>query len=119
MCDKQKNRAASSLIGQRLRMVRTNLGLTLAQLAEVSGIRPEQIDAFEVDDDLITAVELISLAKALKMPVEFFVHEGPLLDCSGEWQLLHAFRRLSPGQQIYIVQLIADLAADCPVTSRL
>ncbi|GAB5440085.1 MAG: hypothetical protein Fues2KO_04340 [Fuerstiella sp.] len=108
----------NSVIGRRLRMARINLGLTLVDTAERTSISADQLERFESDDDLITAVELMILAKTFCLPVEFFIHDDRLLDCTGEWQLLHAFRQLSASQQVCIQKLIAEIAADRPLSLR-
>ena len=112
------NRNINLNIGRRLELVRLQRDLSIEELALRTGIRFDQLHAFESDEDMITAVELSEVADVLNMPIEFFIHDAPLLDCAGEWQALHAFRQLDRQNQERIVRLLSDLAGDVPVTNR-
>lgn len=59
-----------------------------------------------------------TVAAALDLPMEWFLDSNPLLDWSGEWQLLHTFRKLKPQQQQAVIELIRDLSCDVPFTDR-
>ena len=108
----------NSRIVRRIQLTRNQRSLTVTELSDLCGLRPEQILAFEQDDDMITAVELGQIAQTLNMPVEFFVQDRPLLDWSGEWQVLHTYRCLRRHQREGLIQLLLDLAGDVPVTDR-
>ncbi|APZ93426.1 helix-turn-helix domain-containing protein [Fuerstiella marisgermanici] len=112
------NRNVNLKIGRRLKLVRVQRDLSIEELASRTGIRFDQLHAFESDEDMITAVELSEVADVLNMPVEFFIHDAPLLDCAGEWQVLHAFRQLDRPKQQRVVQLLSDLLGDVSVTNR-
>lgn len=114
----QPDRNINLNIGRRLKLVRRQRDLSVEELALRSGIRFDQLHAFESDEDMITAVELHEVAKALNMPIEFFIHDAPLLDCAGEWQALHTFRHLDPQKQQRVVQLLSELVDDVSVTNR-
>ena len=116
--NKPPKRNVNFKIGQRLKLVRIQRDLSIEELALRTGIRFDQLHAFESDEDMITAVELHELAEVLNIPIEFFIHDAPLLDCAGEWQALHSFRQLDHQKQQRVVQLLSDLVVDIPVTNR-
>ena len=62
-----------SSIGRRLRSARSHLGLTMADLAERTGITLAQIGSYERGDRQIGIEELLTLAKALGRPVTWFL----------------------------------------------
>jgi transcriptional regulator with XRE-family HTH domain len=62
-------------LGTRLRRRRRILGLTQQQVAEVVGIRFQQIQKYECGANRISAARLWLLAKALQSPVSDF-YEG-------------------------------------------
>ncbi len=62
-------------LGKRLRRRRRLLGLTQQQLAEVVGVRFQQIQKYECGANRISAARLWSLAEALEVGVAYF-YEG-------------------------------------------
>jgi transcriptional regulator with XRE-family HTH domain len=67
-------------LGKRLRRRRRLLGLTQQQVAEVVGIRFQQIQKYECGANRISAARLWQLAEALDVPVSYFY------DGLGEYQ---------------------------------
>ena len=59
-------------LGKRLRRRRRLLGLTQQQLANVVGVRFQQIQKYECGANRISAARLWSLAEALEVPVAYF-----------------------------------------------
>ena len=59
-------------IGKRLRRRRRLLGLTQQQVAQVVGIRFQQIQKYECGANRISAARLWQLAEALEVPVNYF-----------------------------------------------
>ena len=59
-------------LGKRLRRRRRLLGLTQQQVAEVVGIRFQQIQKYECGANRISAARLFQLAKALETPINYF-----------------------------------------------
>jgi transcriptional regulator with XRE-family HTH domain len=67
-------------LGKRLRRRRRLLGLTQQQVAEVVGIRFQQIQKYECGANRISAARLWQLSEALDVPVSYFY------DGLGEYQ---------------------------------
>jgi transcriptional regulator with XRE-family HTH domain len=59
-------------LGKRLRRRRRLLGLTQQQLANVVGVRFQQIQKYECGANRISAARLWSLSEALEVPVGYF-----------------------------------------------
>jgi transcriptional regulator with XRE-family HTH domain len=59
-------------LGTRLRRRRRILGLTQQQVAEVVGIRFQQIQKYECGANRISAARLWQLASALDVPISYF-----------------------------------------------
>lgn len=51
-------------IGHRIQLARVNAKLSLATMAQLTGIAENQLRAFEQDDDTITVIELLTIASA-------------------------------------------------------
>lgn len=58
--------------GKRLRRRRRLLGLTQQQLAEILGIRFQQIQKYECGANRMTAGRLFELSVALNVPTDYF-----------------------------------------------
>ena len=74
-------------LGKRLRRRRRLLGLTQQQLANVVGVRFQQIQKYECGANRISAARLWSLAEALEVPVGYFydgLTQSQRLDAAGE-----------------------------------
>jgi transcriptional regulator with XRE-family HTH domain len=62
-------------LGKRLRARRRLLGLTQQQLAQVVGVRFQQIQKYECGANRISASRLWELAEVLNVPISYF-YEG-------------------------------------------
>jgi transcriptional regulator with XRE-family HTH domain len=62
-------------LGKRLRRRRRLLGMTQQQLADLVGVRFQQIQKYECGANRISAARLWDLAKALEVPTGYF-YEG-------------------------------------------
>jgi transcriptional regulator with XRE-family HTH domain len=62
-------------LGKRLRARRRLLGLTQQQLAEVVGVRFQQIQKYECGANRISASRLWTMAEVLNVPISYF-YEG-------------------------------------------
>jgi len=72
-------------LGRRLRRRRRLLGLTQHQLAQVVGVRFQQIQKYECGANRISAARLWRIAAALDVPVGYFydgLAEGPRVETS-------------------------------------
>ena len=56
--------------GERLKAIRKDRGLTLAQLAEVSGLTPAALSMFETESRTPNATSLIALCTSLKVSAD-------------------------------------------------
>ena len=103
-------------IGRRFRLVRLQQHISPPEVAAAVGISAELLHLYESGDAMIPATRLTDLAKTLHMPVEFFVHEQPLLDWFGHWKLLLEIRSLDPPTQEKIQRFVTDLAGDVTIS---
>lgn len=93
------------MIGALLRQERTNVNMTVRQLAEKSGIGPGRITAYELGERPIPVPELEVMLNVLGSRVEvFFDQNGPV----GQWlnaqRSLHKFSELTPELQDFVCQ---------------
>jgi transcriptional regulator with XRE-family HTH domain len=54
-------------VGQRMRALRHERGLTLKQLGDAVGLRPQQIQKYEVAKNSMTVSRLVEFAKFLQV----------------------------------------------------
>jgi transcriptional regulator with XRE-family HTH domain len=59
-------------VGRRLRRRRRLMGMTQQQLADMVGIRFQQIQKYECGANRMTASRLFELSNALSIPVQYF-----------------------------------------------
>lgn len=59
-------------VGRRLRRRRRLMGMTQQQLAEMVGIRFQQIQKYECGANRITASRLFELSSSLSVPIQYF-----------------------------------------------
>lgn len=59
-------------VGRRLRRRRRLMGMTQQQLANLIGIRFQQIQKYECGANRITASRLFELSSALSVPIQYF-----------------------------------------------
>lgn len=93
------------MIGALLRQERTNVNMTVRQLAEKSGIGSGRITAYELGERPIPVPELETMLNVLGSRIEtFFDQNGPV----GQWlntqRDLQKFSELSPEMQDFVSQ---------------
>ncbi|MFW5942242.1 MAG: helix-turn-helix domain-containing protein [Chloroflexota bacterium] len=68
------------MIGSLLRQARLEAGLSVAELAQQSGVEPETLEAYELGQREIPFLELEELARALDLSIDDFLEDqhGPL-----------------------------------------
>ncbi len=64
-------------IGERIRLRRTELGLTQDQLAAALGVSYQQVQKYENGANRISAVRLWQIGQRLDVPVGWFFDEAP------------------------------------------
>lgn len=102
-------------IGHRIRVARIDIGLSLDAMAERTGICTQQLESFERDDDMITAVELLAIASICRLPIEYFVRTDLPLDGFDKWRLWDSFQKLEPAERYRVQELIDSLNGGEPV----
>lgn len=93
-------------IGHRIRFARIGSRLAITELAERTGIPINQLEAFESDSDMVTAVELIEIATAMMLPVGYFLPNEVQESQVDQWRLIDSFRTLTPTQRTTLIQLV-------------
>jgi transcriptional regulator with XRE-family HTH domain len=121
-------------LGTRLRRRRRILGLTQQQVAEIVGIRFQQIQKYECGANRISAARLWQLAHALDVPVGYFydgLADVPLryTEATGETRgegmmvrketedLIRAYYQLDERPRRRLLDLAKSLNADGPSAS--
>jgi transcriptional regulator with XRE-family HTH domain len=117
------------LLGRRLRNRRRLMGLTQGQLAELVGVRFQQIQKYEAGANRISAARLWRLAQALNVPAAYFfdglpslngVGNGAGLECASDdggrlmeepesVDLMRAFRQLGEQPRRRLLDLAKSL----------
>jgi transcriptional regulator with XRE-family HTH domain len=69
-------------VGSRLRYRRMSLGMSQEALAEAVGLRFQQIQKYEKGQNRIGAGRLFRLAKALRVPLDYFFEDLPEVDAA-------------------------------------
>ena len=115
------------LLGRRLRGRRRLLGLTQGQLAEMVGVRFQQIQKYEAGANRISAARLWRLCQALEAPVSYFFDGLPtdgrivpldredgaeLLARPESMDLIRAFRQLDEHPRRQLLDLARSLKGD-------
>ena len=85
-------------------------------MAELTGISENQLKAFEQDDDTITVIELLTIASACRLPLEYFVRTDLPVDGFEKWSLWDSYQRLEPIERQRVRNLIDDLVCGQPIT---
>jgi transcriptional regulator with XRE-family HTH domain len=60
------------LVGKKIRHRRWALGMTQAELAEMVGVRFQQVQKYEIGTNRVSASRLWEISQALKVPISFF-----------------------------------------------
>lgn len=108
-------------IGERIRLRRTELGLTQEQLASALGISYQQIQKYENGVNRISASRLAEIAQRLEVPIGWFVDEPeegepgdpakPLARARGVLELARGFGALrTQAVRSALVALVRTLA---------
>jgi transcriptional regulator with XRE-family HTH domain len=66
-------RPTDKRIGREIRALRRNRGLTISELADISGLTAQQVRRSEVGLARISVFSLVQIAAALNVPVTHFV----------------------------------------------
>jgi len=93
-------------VASRLRQARINKGLSQEQLAEAMRISAETVSRFE-RAQLAVSLELLSRAsRALGVPIEVVVGQGPAGISAKEAELVEGFRQLGSRGQQALLELV-------------
>lgn len=107
-------------VGRRLRLARINRGMSILELCEQLGsCECEWLERYEAGQAVISAIHLKILAVILDVPVEFFLHDQPLMESKDDLQLLRWFRSLEANQRAHVLQLVADLKSDAAISDSM
>jgi transcriptional regulator with XRE-family HTH domain len=88
---------SSADLGQKIKLLRQQAGLSQEKLAELVGVTFQQIQKYENGQTTLNILKLQHIAKALKVSASDFFSSAPVqsVRLTGEEdQLLHAFRRI-------------------------
>jgi transcriptional regulator with XRE-family HTH domain len=112
-------------VGHRIRLFRLNAGLSQTELADQIGVTFQQVQKYEKGINRIGAGRLVRVAKALDVPISFFVgttdDDGledthailEFLDTSYSLRLLRAFSRIEDtGVQRSVLELVENIAPE-------
>jgi transcriptional regulator with XRE-family HTH domain len=109
-------------IGERIRLRRTELGLTQDQLAAALGVSYQQVQKYENGANRISAVRLWQIGRRLEVPVGWFFDEAdaeagagaaaaPLVHVRGVLEVARGFGELrSAPVKTALVSLLRTLA---------
>jgi transcriptional regulator with XRE-family HTH domain len=103
--EEQYNELRNRLIGTKLLMARQDAKLSREELATMTGITPDQIEAYEFGRDPIPFPELTSLSSAVRKSITYFLEDsnrvGTWLKMQEEYQ---RFSELSPEMRAFVTQ---------------
>lgn len=106
--------AIDAAVGRRVRILRHDLGLSQAEVAERIGVSAQQLQKYENGLNRIPASRLVRLAAVLSVYPGYFFRDGDpgtpdadRDDASEEARLLRNFRQIKDGKAR---QILADLA---------
>ncbi len=109
-----KKRATSNLdqeLGRRVRVRRIALGMTQERLGELLGVAFQQVQKYENGKNRISAAGLYSLGRILKVPVDSFYRDGPVLSAEAEPDPLAALATPESVELAHIFSRIRSKAA--------
>lgn len=72
---KHKSTTYSAAIGDKIRSLRKQFGLSQEQLGEIAGVTYQQIQKYENGTDRISTDRLGLIAEGLKIPISYFFEE--------------------------------------------
>lgn len=77
-----RSRRIDQHVGERIRLRRTELGLTQEQLAEALGVSYQQIQKYETGANRISAGRMFEIARKLGVGINYFF-EGLIVEAEG------------------------------------
>lgn len=114
-------------IGQRIRQRRWLSGMTQQQLADVIGVRFQQVQKYESGANRISAARIWDIAKALNVPVPFFYAglggqaedeiDGPM-HSKETFDLVRSYYGLNEGPRRQLLALAKALNESAPVEAE-
>jgi transcriptional regulator with XRE-family HTH domain len=69
-------RRIDQVIGQRIRLQRTILGLTQSDIAEEIGVAVQQVQKYETGQNRVSAGRLLDMSHAFNVPVSWFYEDS-------------------------------------------
>lgn len=102
-------------VGQKIRQVRWQKGMTQTQLADRVGIKFQQIQKYETGANRVSASRLHDIAKVLEVPISTFFPpdfevDGINLLSQDEVRLVHSYRTAPKPVQNAVFKLLQSLA---------
>lgn len=109
-------------VGKRIRHRRWEIGMSQQDLAEIVGVRFQQIQKYELGTNRVSASRLWDIADAMKIPVEHFFRgtdapeasgagvEGDLLSDKEALDLLRAYYAIPERQRRRLFELARSLS---------
>lgn len=79
MAKKRAPNAVDRHVGQRIRIRRTQVGITQTELADALGLSFQQIQKYERGSNRISIGTLAQIASALRTTIPFFLKDAPNL----------------------------------------
>jgi transcriptional regulator with XRE-family HTH domain len=109
---KRKGDHTDAAIGQRIRALRLERGMSQSELGEVLGVSFQQVQKYEKGTNRVAAGRLHRLAEVLGVPVTFFYGDAqasaavaaatedglPYLGTAGAVRLMRAYSRISDSE---------------------
>lgn len=105
-------------VGKRIRDLRWLRGLTQTQLGNAIGVKFQQVQKYESGMNHISASRMVTLARALEVPVSSIIgdYDGEKKDGLDVWEdsmtlkMAQHFNELSDDMRLIIYQMIAKIA---------
>lgn len=114
-------------IGARVRMWRTQRGLSQERLGNALGLTFQQVQKYEKGTNRIGGSRLTQIAAVLKVSASALLGEGepegnhptaPLLAEAGALELLRMYHRMDRKQRNLIIEVCAQIAGEGPAGSE-
>jgi transcriptional regulator with XRE-family HTH domain len=80
--------AATKIVAERIKVARTEAGMSQEVLGEASGVTFQQIQKYESGRNRVSADRLQRIADALEKPISYFFYDGPLSKTLADDELL-------------------------------
>jgi len=99
----------NKMIAARIRLTRSNLNLSFAQLSEKTGLSEESLRLYEQGDPSIPLPELEIITDALQFPLkELFDNHGPIGEWRNRQQAFEKFMDLEPPLREFICKPVNE-----------